>query len=165
MFIAQVIVDVPTMQTDQPYSYLIPENLSDVVSVGMRVEVPFGNGNRHIQGFVLAIEQVHPEKMTQDKIELKPLIRCLDLQPVLNEELLQLADYMKETTFAFKITCLQTMLPALLKASYDKQFRLLNPKAKVASYFQESAVLSFAEAEEKQLLAELKKRSKQKKCD
>ena len=157
MFIAQVIVDVPTMQTDQPYSYLIPENLSDVVSVGMRVEVPFGNGNRHIQGFVLAIEQVHPEKMTQDKIELKPLIRCLDLQPVLNEELLQLADYMKETTFAFKITCLQTMLPALLKASYDKQFRLLNPKAKVASYFQESAVLSFAEAEEKQLLAELKK--------
>ena len=48
MFIAQVIVDVPTMQTDQPYSYLIPENLSDVVSVGMRVEVPFGNGNRHI---------------------------------------------------------------------------------------------------------------------
>ena len=53
MLIAQVIVDVPTMQTDQPYSYLIPENLSDVVSVGMRVEVPFGNGNRHIQGFVL----------------------------------------------------------------------------------------------------------------
>ena len=52
MFIAQVIVDVPTMQTDQPYSYLIPENLSDVVSVEMRVEVPFGNGNRHIQGFV-----------------------------------------------------------------------------------------------------------------
>src|SRR5699024_5712875 len=75
----------------------------------------------------------------------------------LNDELLQLADYMKETTFAFKITCLQTMLPALLKASYDKQFRLLNPKAKVASYFQENAVLSFAEAEEKQLLAELKK--------
>ena len=91
MLIAQVIVDVPTMQTDQAYSYLIPENLSDVVSVGMRVEVPFGNGNRHIQGFVLAIEQVHPEKITQDKIELKPLIRCLDLQPVLNDELLQLA--------------------------------------------------------------------------
>ena len=51
----------------------------------------------------LSYNRISPSrKLTQDKIELKPLIR-LDLQPVLNDELLQLADYMKETTFALRL--------------------------------------------------------------
>ncbi len=99
-FIADIIVDVPTMQTDQPFSYLIPEELKEVVAVGMRVEVPFGNGNRHIQGFIVGLKE---ETTTQP---LKPIINVLDLHPVLNEELLELADEMKETTYSFKITCL-----------------------------------------------------------
>ncbi|MGT3031586.1 primosomal protein N' family DNA-binding protein, partial [Enterococcus faecalis] len=37
-----------------PFTYLVPENLNEQLAVGMRVEVPFGNGNRHVQGFVLA---------------------------------------------------------------------------------------------------------------
>ncbi|GMA44790.1 hypothetical protein GCM10025853_22470 [Tetragenococcus halophilus subsp. halophilus DSM 20339] len=112
---AEVIVDVPTMQTDQPFTYIVPDELLDVIEVGMRVEVPFGDGNRHIQGFVTALSQTstYEEK-------LKPIIRMLDLSPVLNQELLALADYMKETTYAFKITCLQTMLPSVMKAEYQK---------------------------------------------
>ena len=27
--VAKVIVDVPTMQTDQPFTYLVPENLNE----------------------------------------------------------------------------------------------------------------------------------------
>ncbi|GMA53264.1 hypothetical protein GCM10025857_46210 [Alicyclobacillus contaminans] len=116
---AEVIVDVPTMQTDQPFTYIVPESLTDVIEVGMRVEVPFGGGNRHIQGFVTDLKQTskYPEK-------LKYIIRLLDLSPVLNQELLALADYMKETTYAFKITCLQTMLPSVMKAEYQKKLCL-----------------------------------------
>lgn len=122
MNIAQVIVDVPTMQTDQPFSYLIPEEMLTVIEPGMRVEVPFGNGNRHIQGFVVELTQLQ-----ESEHELKELIRPLDVTPVLNQELLALADYMKEETFSFKITCLQTMLPSVLKARYDKQIQVLVP--------------------------------------
>jgi len=122
MNIAQVIVDVPTMQTDQPFSYLIPEEMLTVIEPGMRVEVPFGNGNRHIQGFVVELTQLQ-----ESEHELKELIRPLDVTPVLNQELLALADYMKEETFSFKITCLQTMLPSVLKAKYDKQIQVLVP--------------------------------------
>jgi|GEM_PF-4238906 len=39
---AQIIVDVPTMQTNQPYTYLIPEAMQDTLQPGMRVDVPFG---------------------------------------------------------------------------------------------------------------------------
>ena len=117
-FIADIIVDVPTMQTDQPFSYVIPETLTEVVAIGMRVEVPFGNGNRHIQGFIVGLRQT-------DEIQgLKPIINVLDLHPVLNEELLELADEMKETTYSFKITCLQTMLPSVMRSSYKKMVTL-----------------------------------------
>ncbi len=37
---AEVIVDVPTMQTDQPFTYLVPSEMETALQVGMRVEVP-----------------------------------------------------------------------------------------------------------------------------
>ena len=115
LYIADVIVDVPTMQTDQPFSYMVPEKLKEVLAIGMRVEVPFGNGNRHIQGFIVNLRE-QSEKIQQ----LKPIISVLDLHPVLNGELLALADEMKETTYSFKITCLQTMLPSVMRSTYKK---------------------------------------------
>ncbi|MGX7149634.1 primosomal protein N' [Enterococcus ureasiticus] len=121
---AQVIVDVPTMQTDQPFTYLIPFNLEQQLTVGMRVEVPFGNGNRHLQGFVLAVDEVTDDVIAAQQFEWKEILSVLDLKPVLNTELLELADYMKEKTFAFKITCLQTMLPSVMRADYSKYIYL-----------------------------------------
>ena len=56
MAIAKIIVDVPLMQTDQPYSYRIPEEFEGMLEVGMRVHVPFGKGNRLIQGIVLGLD-------------------------------------------------------------------------------------------------------------
>ncbi len=150
---AEVIVDVPTMQTDQPFTYIVPDELLDVIEIGMRVEVPFGDGNRHIQGFVTALSQTstYEEK-------LKPIIRMLDLSPVLNQELLALADYMKETTYAFKITCLQTMLPSVMKAEYQKKIVLKDPSHPVKQqYFLESDEIDWQEAEEMGILHQLKK--------
>lgn len=132
---AQVIVDVPTMQTDQPYTYLVPDEWQAVIECGMRVEVPFGEGNRHIQGFVTAL----PTELAESKLSLKSLIRVIDLAPVVNQELLQLADYMKDVTFSFKINCLQTMLPAAMKAAYQKKFVLLDENHPVKeTYFSQS---------------------------
>lgn len=120
---AEVIVDVPAMQTDQPFTYRIPEDLHGLLSAGMRVEVPFGKGNRHIQGFIMSLFTGEKQEQTKD------ITRALDLEPVLNDELLALADYMKETTFAFKITCLQTMLPSVMKAEYQKTLVLQDAEA------------------------------------
>ena len=40
MAIAKIIVDVPLMKTDQPYSYRIPEEFEGMLEVGMRFHVP-----------------------------------------------------------------------------------------------------------------------------
>ena len=144
MKLAQVIVDVPAMQTDQPFSYLIPPQLA--VEVGMRVEVGFGS--RHVQGFVVGFEPAS-EPLPDN---LKPIIRSLDLTPVLNKELLSLADYMKETTFAFKVTCLQTMLPSVMKADYQKRLFLVTDDVAVrAKYFGEAYSLTWEEAEAQEI--------------
>ncbi|MBO0448361.1 primosomal protein N' [Enterococcus sp. MJM12] len=150
--LAEVIVDVPTMQTDQPFTYLIPADLQPVVKKGMRVEVPFGNGNRHIQGFVVDIS----ETKTLDE-RLKPIVRLLDIAPVLNTELLALADYMKETTYAFKITCLQTMLPSVMKAEYKKTILLVDKKSEAAHYFPASGEIDYDEAQKNGHLPKLMK--------
>ncbi|MCF0231428.1 MAG: hypothetical protein HUJ63_03985, partial [Enterococcus sp.] len=76
--VAKVIVDVPTMQTDQPFTYLVPENLNEQLAVGMRVEVPFGNGNRHVQGFVLAIEPMAATVLDETNVQLKELVAVFD---------------------------------------------------------------------------------------
>ncbi|QIL46139.1 primosomal protein N' [Vagococcus coleopterorum] len=119
IYVAEVIVDVPSMQTDNAYSYLIPDSLGDEVKVGMRVEVPFGKGNRHVQGFVLGTHY-YQSLAELDNHDMKEIVSVLDLAPVLNDEMLALADEMAKSTFAFKITCLQTMLPSVMRASYEK---------------------------------------------
>ncbi|MHC5228526.1 primosomal protein N' [Enterococcus sp. LJL99] len=165
--VAQVIVDVPTMQTDQPFTYLIPSQLEQQLAVGMRVEVPFGNGNRHVQGFVLAITQENEEIVSDQRIAWKEIQSVLDLKPVLNAELLELADYMKEKTFAFKITCLQTMLPSVMRSDYKKYIYLTDEldATLLEQLFHGSAEVSWDEALERGILPQLMNLRKEHKVD
>ena len=118
MAIAKIIVDVPLMQTDQPYSYRIPEEFEGMLEVGMRVHVPFGKGNRLIQGIVLGLEsQPDEEEMEQD---LKDIAEVLDFSPVLTQEQLWLAEELRKSVFSYKISILKAMLPGFLNSSYDK---------------------------------------------
>ncbi|TFE03544.1 primosomal protein N' [Jeotgalibacillus sp. R-1-5s-1] len=112
--IASVIVDVPAKQTDRAFDYLIPEHLESVVQKGMRVVVPFGP--RKIQGFVLDVK----ERSSFD--QLKKIEEAVDIIPVLNDELLSLSDWMTKETMCYRISALQVMLPAAMKAKYDKVF-------------------------------------------
>ncbi len=118
MAIAKIIVDVPLMQTDKPYSYRIPEEFLGMLEVGMRVHVPFGKGNRLIQGIVLGLEsQSNEEEMEQD---LKDIAEVLDFSPVLTQEQLWLAEELRKSVFSYKISILKAMLPGFLNSSYDK---------------------------------------------
>ena len=118
MAIAKIIVDVPLMQTDQPYSYRIPEEFEGMLEVGMRVHVPFGKGNRLIQGIVLGLEsQPDEEEANQD---LKDIAEVLDFSPVLTQEQLWLAEELRKSVFSYKISILKAMLPGFLNSSYDK---------------------------------------------
>ncbi|MDR2976733.1 MAG: primosomal protein N' [Streptococcaceae bacterium] len=114
--IAQVIVDVPLLQTDKPYSYFVPTELSELISAGERVHVPFGKGGRLVQGIVVGLTNKIPE----DVNDFKEIAELIDVEPVLSEELLALADDMRHKVFSYKISILKAMLPNLLNSKYDK---------------------------------------------
>lgn len=163
-YLANIIVDVPAMQTDTPYSYLVSKALGKNIQPGMRVAVPFGKGNRKVQGFVMSIEERSDDTIVD---HLKEIDTVFDLTPVLNEELLVLAEEMKRRTFSFKITCLQTMLPSVMKASYRKWIRVIDEipeeiKAKVFHYLDE---VSFDEVENSGYLPEIMKLKQEEKVE
>lgn len=119
--LAQVVVDVPTMQTNQPYTYQIPASLADQLQVGMRVAVPFGKGRRQVQGFVVGFTD-----QTQYQGPLKPIGAVMDLQPVIDTELLALSKWLADQTYSFWISCLYTMLPSMLKAKTKRIVRIID---------------------------------------
>lgn len=109
---ASVIVDVPAMQTDRSFDYTIPEEWQDFLTPGMRVIVPFGP--RKVQGFVVET------KNSSEFDRLKAISECLDLTPCLTPELLKVGHWLTEKTLCFKISAFQAMLPAAMKAKYEK---------------------------------------------
>lgn len=119
--LAQVVVDVPTMQTNQPYTYAIPAEFRDRLAPGMRVVVPFGKGTRVIQGFVVGFTDE-----SDYAGEIKSIESIVDLYPVLNSELLDLSAWLAELSFAFRISVLQTMLPSVMRAKYTKYVRVID---------------------------------------
>ncbi|UQS85704.1 primosomal protein N' [Apilactobacillus apisilvae] len=139
--LAKIIVDVPTMQTNEPYTYRIPEFLSDQLQRGMRVIVPFGNGSRKIQGIVWDIDYAG----TFDG-QLKDIESVMDLSPVLNSELLSMSKWMANKTFSFQISCILTMLPGVMHAKYQKQLKLLDSSIDnedVKKLFYKSKIIDF----------------------
>ena len=137
--IAQVIVDVPLMQTDKPFSYIIPKDVEDQVTIGSRVHVPFGRGNRLLQGFVVGFSDTFDNAVT----DLKAISEVLDFEPVLNAEQLELAEQMRHTVFSYKISILKSMIPNLLNSQYDKR---LTPTESLSS---EERLALFGENEDR----------------
>ncbi len=144
MNIASVIVDIPAKQTDKAFDYLIPEQLINIIKPGMRVIVPFGP--RKIQGFVIELKT----ESSFDK--LREIIDPMDLIPVLNKELLALGDWLTETTLCYKISAYQVMLPAALKAKYEKKIRLIREdnqlteaSAELLKLFESQNIISWEE--------------------
>ncbi|MBE7001697.1 MAG: primosomal protein N' [Ruminococcaceae bacterium] len=71
----------------------------------MRVMVPFGRSNRHTEGVVLSVEEGAADG-------LKPVICLLDDAPVLSENMLRLAAFLRERCFCTFFDAIRAMLPA-----------------------------------------------------
>ena len=106
---ADVLVELKAKQLDKTFTYLIPDSLVSETEIGKRVLVPFGK--QKLEGFVLNIEK---DKSIDYKI--KEIIEVIDSEPVLNNEMLSLGEYISKKTLCNLISAYQTMLPAALKA-------------------------------------------------
>ena len=104
--VAKVAVLAATFAFDRPYTYKIPQPLTETLRPGCRVMVPFSRGNRPCEGMVLALDQA------QDDPKLKPITRQLDPEPILSPELIRLAIWMHDRFFCTIYDALHAILPA-----------------------------------------------------
>ena len=105
--VAKIAVSAATYWLDKPYDYLLPPELAEKAQPGMRVYVPFSHGNRRTEGVILAITENssfdHP---------LKTVISLLDEEPVLTDDQIKLAFFMRERFFCTVYDAVRAMLPA-----------------------------------------------------
>ena len=120
--IAEVIVDVSAYPIDRPFDYLVPDTMVAVIEAGIRVKVPFGP--RKVLGYVTALK----EESELDVAKLKPIDELIDLEPVISAELLGLSRWLATQTLAYEIDALQVMLPAAMRAKYEKYIVVEQPE-------------------------------------
>ena len=118
--IAKIAVSAATFAIDKPYSYRIPAGLD--VQPGMRVQIPFGRGNRRTEGVVLSVEQGEEDN-------LKAIDSVLDEAPLLSKRMLQLAAFMRERYFCSFYDAVRTMLPAGLWFRTKNTFSLTDDQS------------------------------------
>lgn len=107
--ICECLVELEYVFLEKKFTYKVPKELEENIKIGMRVEVPFGH--QVLEAFVMNIE-----KKQEENNELKSVIRLVDTYPVLNEELLKLGIFIKNTTLSSLMSSYQVMLPKALKA-------------------------------------------------
>lgn len=101
--IAKIAIQAATYAIDKPYDYLVPDTLT--VSVGVRVVVPFGRGNRRSEGMILALEQGTPNR------QLKAVETVLDETPPLSLRQIRMALWMCKRYFCTFYEALHAILP------------------------------------------------------
>ena len=149
----QVLVELSNKNIDKTFTYLVPKNLESLISVGIRVQVPFGN--QILEGFVLDIDKTNNQI---EDIKIKEIIKVVDMEPILNEELLELGKYLKKTTLSTLISAYQIMLPKALKARNN-----ININKKQESYIvlNDNIKIDFKPNEKQQTIINILKTEKQ----
>lgn len=108
--IASVLIEYSVKSLDKNFDYLVPDSLVNEIKVGQKVLVPFGV--KEVEGFVMGFK-----KEKEDALEYKYIIDIVEKDFCLNEELIKLGKYVKETTLSTLISAYQSMFPKALKAS------------------------------------------------
>ena len=103
--VAGVVVEKSAYSFDRVFDYLIPENIQDNIQVGCRVLVPFGRASKKRQGVVVSL---HNNKNSK----LKEISKLLDTTPVVTQEMLETAKFIKEHYFCTYYDAVKAMLPA-----------------------------------------------------
>ncbi len=120
---ANIIIDISHEKVDRPFQYKIPDVLQGKLEAGMCVQVPFGQGNRLRQGYVVEVTdkaQFPDEKMKQVEGILTGSL------PV-EADAIRLAVWMRQTYGSTMIAALRTVLPVKqsVKAKEKKKIRRL----------------------------------------
>lgn len=103
---AGIIVNNDSVQVDKIFTYKIPEILLGKLKIGHRVKVPFGKGNRNIDGFVIELY-----KNCENIYRVKSINHICDEFTVIRKKDIELIKKMKEKYLCTYLECIKVFLP------------------------------------------------------
>ena len=118
--LAAVAVSSTSFGYDKRYQYIIPVDMENKVFVGARVLVPFGKGNRKRIGVVIRIDEVTNEDLSK----FKPINSIIDTESLLNEEMLDLLYWIRNTTLCTYFDAFRTLIPIGLSVNFSVNYKL-----------------------------------------
>lgn len=101
----EILVDLPLKEAI--YNYAVPDHLLEQVEYGRRVTVELGN--RYVEGFIIS-----DPSLSDTELSIKSIIKVLDLSPIFDQELYDLARWMADTYLCPLSTALKSMIPPIL---------------------------------------------------
>lgn len=104
---ADIIVDISHDKLDRTFQYRIPELLEDKITVGMRVNVPFGKGDKMITGFVIDITDT--PKFDADRT--KDILSIVDENILVEGKMIKLAAFIRKNCGGTMNQALKTVIP------------------------------------------------------
>ncbi len=110
----EVLVEIKNKHLDRTFTYSVPKELESEVDLGKRVSVPFGK--QSLEGYLMGI-------VKKPDFETKEIESILDEEPVLNKEMMELGNSVKDMTLSSLSSCYAAMLPKALKASKKIQMK------------------------------------------
>ena len=141
---ADIIIDISHEQLDKAFQYAVPEELENIIDIGMTVDIPFGAGNRIITGYVLGLSD--KPKYPVDKI--KYLVDVTKGRVCVESRMIKLAAWLKHNYGSTMNQAMKTVIPVKDKvkqkekksvnlvvdagtaSDYLEQFRKKNAKAR-----------------------------------
>ena len=104
---ADIIPGISHKELDKTFQYKVPDGLKDLAVPGAFVKVPFGKGNKTINGFLIQLS--HEPKIEKEKI--KEIIEICSDKDLPESRMIDLAHWMKDEYDTTMIRALKTVLP------------------------------------------------------
>ena len=114
--IAEVYINTKTKKINKTFDYKIPDELIELIFIGSKVIVPFGQGNRTVEAFVIRIKNNSKFEETLKSIS--------KVEENLEKDKIQLARWIAKKYYANISECIKLMLsPGRKNVNIDKRIQ------------------------------------------
>lgn len=117
---AEIYINQKSNHTDRAFTYQISDALVERIHIGSRVMVPFGRGNHLMEGYVVQLKS-HTDI---DQVYIKTVQAVIEEEYALNQELISLAQWMKNQYLCRFADAVQCILPTGSALKKERIYRL-----------------------------------------